>query len=444
MFTRRKLLNSNTFWRSYLFSLLLKIEVLWKPRLWIVPFIKSWISNWSTMSYMTYHYIFLYTVLSIKFCEFLWFKNIFRIYSKKLFAWPRESVQNDFKDSSNELCIALPNRVLSLFIYLFFAVETEGRSHFLLKTTSPARKEEVEEASGEEEKTRKKLTSVDGDGDESKLELAKSAIFRGTPHAIGGKKLANKRHQDTKPAAPESSEVDVEVDVDVDGDPVDYKPSHRYRMPADTMVALSPASGPSGVKTERFSPDLAQNASSVKSRRSSTHSNGSSRGGSASPSSSSPAPNKRASTSVSSSVAATTLLNSLGRGAFTPPNPAMTPPDRFSPSAALNNNTLSSVNNNLFGNKSSLLSPAGGSGDHPSVPMVPRNYSDYIRSLAAKYNNSNPNEWVKLAFLAFDKPKSWILVNLNTGYSSICIHVIASIMNYVSVNSIDINYIIQV
>jgi hypothetical protein len=76
--------------------------------------------------------------------------------------------------------------------------------------------------------------------------------------------------------------------------------------------------------------------------------------------------------------------------------------------------------------------------------MVPRNYSDYIRSLAAKYNNSNPNEWVKLAFLAFDKPKSWILVNLNTGYSSICIHVIASIMNYVSVNSIDINYIIQV
>jgi hypothetical protein len=70
----------------------------------------------------------------------------------------------------------------------------------------------------------------------------------------------------------------------------------------------------------------------------------------------------------------------------------MTPPDRFSPSAALNNNTLSSVNNNLFGNKSSLLSPAGGSGDHPSVPMVPRNYSDYIRSLAAKYNNSNPNE----------------------------------------------------
>lgn len=58
----------------------------------------------------------------------------------------------------------------------------------------------------------------------------------------------------------------------------------------------------------------------------------------------------------------------------TPPNPPFTPPERFSPASNLNSSG---------GNKLMM------EGVHMS-----RNYSDFMRSLAAKYNNANPNEYV--------------------------------------------------
>lgn len=57
----------------------------------------------------------------------------------------------------------------------------------------------------------------------------------------------------------------------------------------------------------------------------------------------------------------------------TPPNPPFTPPERFSPASNLNSSG---------GNKLMM------EGVHMS-----RNYSDFMRSLAAKYNNANPNEY---------------------------------------------------
>jgi hypothetical protein len=55
----------------------------------------------------------------------------------------------------------------------------------------------------------------------------------------------------------------------------------------------------------------------------------------------------------------------------TPPNPPFTPPERFSPAGF-----------NSAGSNKLMME-----GIHMS-----RNYSDFMRSLAAKYNNSNPNE----------------------------------------------------
>lgn len=69
-----------------------------------------------------------------------------------------------------------------------------------------------------------------------------------------------------------------------------------------------------------------------------------------------------------------------------------------------------SLNNNNNHVKNERLSPGTpdtssrsrsvtpSSASHPDTPpamenpMVPRNYSDFMRSLAAKYNNANPNE----------------------------------------------------
>lgn len=67
--------------------------------------------------------------------------------------------------------------------------------------------------------------------------------------------------------------------------------------------------------------------------------------------------------------------------AGTPPNPPFTPPERFSPASFNNNNNNNSINNNNSNNKAIM-----------EGLNMSRNYSDFMRSLAAKYNNSNPNE----------------------------------------------------
>lgn len=55
-----------------------------------------------------------------------------------------------------------------------------------------------------------------------------------------------------------------------------------------------------------------------------------------------------------------------------------------------NSNSSSSAENI---NQNSLgCSSGGGSGGPKPSDFQPRNYSDFIRSLAAKYNNNNPNE----------------------------------------------------
>lgn len=44
--------------------------------------------------------------------------------------------------------------------------------------------------------------------------------------------------------------------------------------------------------------------------------------------------------------------------------------------------------------------------------MMGRNYSDFMRSLAAKYNNANPNEYVHLILsITFDRSRFIILIN---------------------------------
>lgn len=90
--------------------------------------------------------------------------------------------------------------------------------------------------------------------------------------------------------------------------------------------------------------------------------------------------------------------------------------DRITPTnnggVTTNSSDSYSINNNNNNNhvKNERLSPGTpdtssrsrsvtpSSASHPDTPpaienpMLPRNYSDFMRSLAAKYNNANPNE----------------------------------------------------
>jgi len=126
-----------------------------------------------------------------------------------------------------------------------------------------------------------------------------------------------------------------------------------------TGTGTGPSSGPNtgpSVKNERCSPDTELGTES--SRSDSPHSPGS-----------------------GSSFFRTRTPHSL-TGTGTPPNPAFTPPERFSPAGYAQSLSQSHSGSNSIKVGNSM------EGLHMS-----RNYSDYMRSLAAKYNNSNPNEY---------------------------------------------------